>query len=398
MFKDCEADSHLRQTWTEFCDKLKDAGELIFRDTAPATPLDRATGLRYIARNISLALAFELENKDPLNPEFTMIFNPIRKQGGDNSDALYMIAPINGRDCFRVTGNRGSAAYIAISLIQRGASPYGGPAAQIMYGDELARDGDGSFELLISPEKQPGNWLKSTPETYRLTIRQFFGDWEHEEPMAPGIENLSRHEPPPLPTPEGVAQGLVSAANWLKSSTTFWADMLDLWQAQPNTFLSWRDLDDTAVDATPGGTPLICYWKVKKGATLIVRVVPPERCTFFNLEFGSYWFETIDYRYRHCALNSHSVVLEDDGSLTVLVAHEDPGFANWLEPAGHEEGYLTLRWMGVLDGPRPETQLVKASDLRSVLPENAKRATADDRVRMLEKQKRGLVRRFRTLG
>ncbi len=80
------------------------------------------------------------------------------------------------------------------------------------------------------------------------------------------------------------------------------------------------------------------------------------------------------------------------------MAHEDPGFANWLEPAGHEEGYLTLRWMGVLDGPRPETQLVKASDLRSVLPVNAKRATSEDRVRMLEKQKRGLIRRFRTLG
>ena len=69
---------------------------IIFRDTTPSQRVTRLTGLRLLARNISLALQFELENKDPLHPELMHYFDPLRKQGGDNTDALYVGAPING--------------------------------------------------------------------------------------------------------------------------------------------------------------------------------------------------------------------------------------------------------------------------------------------------------------
>ena len=36
------------RSWEEFCDRLTAAGDLVFRDEAPATPQDRAEGLRYV--------------------------------------------------------------------------------------------------------------------------------------------------------------------------------------------------------------------------------------------------------------------------------------------------------------------------------------------------------------
>ncbi len=38
------------KAWTDFCRALEQAGEVILRDSAPATPLDRAEGYRYLTR------------------------------------------------------------------------------------------------------------------------------------------------------------------------------------------------------------------------------------------------------------------------------------------------------------------------------------------------------------
>ena len=38
------------QAWEDFCDGLKEAGQLVFRDKAPANAFDRAEGYRYLMR------------------------------------------------------------------------------------------------------------------------------------------------------------------------------------------------------------------------------------------------------------------------------------------------------------------------------------------------------------
>ena len=102
----------LKKSWDAFCEELKAAGDLIFRDTTPDNDLTRAKGLRLLARNISLALQFNLDNIDTTHPELLHYFDPIRKQGGDNTDALYVGAPINGQNTYRIYGNRGQAKFL----------------------------------------------------------------------------------------------------------------------------------------------------------------------------------------------------------------------------------------------------------------------------------------------
>ncbi len=61
-------DTALREAWHRFCDELKAAGDIAFRSSAPRGAVDRAAGVRLLSRNIALALAFELENRDPAAP------------------------------------------------------------------------------------------------------------------------------------------------------------------------------------------------------------------------------------------------------------------------------------------------------------------------------------------
>ena len=43
-YGDTPHDALLRSAWEDFCDRLKGAGDLVFRDSVPATALARAEG------------------------------------------------------------------------------------------------------------------------------------------------------------------------------------------------------------------------------------------------------------------------------------------------------------------------------------------------------------------
>lgn len=393
MFGDNPNDPLLKASWDAFCDQLKTAGDLVFRDTTPAHDIDRAKGFRLLARNIALGLQFQLENNDPDFPELLHYFDPLRKQGGDNTDALYVGAPINGEHTYRISGQRGTARYFAVTVLEDGATPWGGAVVGSLIDRDIAVSDDGSFEITLGPEPHPGNWIKTSAGSWRVTVRQFFADWENEQPMVARIDRLGELDHDPALTPQQVSRGLRHAAAWVRDSTRYWADMLDKWQVQPNRFLSYRQLDDNAIDATPGGEPLICYWRVPVDEVLVVRVTPPP-ADYWAVEFGNYWWETMDYRYRLCSTNCHHAQLEDTGELILVVSHDDPGVPNWLDPSGHNEGYITVRWIGAEQYPIPGCTQMKRAQLAAFLPESARTLPAAGRRAQLAARRRGVHRRF----
>ena len=54
------------------------------------------------------------------------------------------------------------------------------------------------------------------------------------------------------------------------------------------------------------------------------------------------------------SLNGHQASIDEDGMLRVVIAHEDPGIANWLDTAGHSAGPIILRCVRT-ETARPET-------------------------------------------
>ncbi|HUH38036.1 MAG TPA: DUF1214 domain-containing protein [Spongiibacteraceae bacterium] len=384
----------LTAAWEQFCDQLKAAGSIPLRKGVPVGDLSQAAGFRSLAQNIGLGMQFYLENDDPLRPELLHYFDPLRKQGGDNPDCVYVGGPINGTDTYRIYGDRGTARYFSVTAVETGNTPWGGPVASALFGQDLEVAEDGSFELICSPDPHPGNWLKTSPNTFRVTFRQFFADWENERPMHVGIERISgKPAPKPVMDAARLSRGLDTVSRWVGESLTYWADMIEMWKARPNTFLSYRQLDDNPIDATPGGEPLVTYWQLPEDEALIVRVTPP-KAHYWAVEFGNYWWCSMDYRSILCNTNCHYAQLEDNGELILVVSHVDTGHANWLDPAGFNEGYITVRWMQADNYPVPEATQVKLADLPQHLPAGAKTVTAAQRAEQIAARRRGVIQRF----
>jgi hypothetical protein len=75
--------------------------------------------------------------------------------------------------------------------------------------------------------------------------------------------------------------------------------------------------------------------------------------------------ESLDYRYHRIHVNKGTAAYEDDGSVTIVLAHEDPGskYPNYLETAGHNLGGMLFRWIGAEEHPPIEARVVKFADL-----------------------------------
>jgi hypothetical protein len=119
---------------------------------------------------------------------------------------------------------------------------------------------------------------------------------------------------------------------------------------------------DPALSTAFGGDPSIAYyhgyWRVAPGEALIIEATPPA-CDYWNFQLNNHWMESLDYRHHRIAVNHATARLRDDGSVRIVVAHEDPGHDNWIDPAGHTFGTMCWRWVRASSHPEPSTRLVK---------------------------------------
>ena len=65
---------------------------------------------------------------------------------------------------------------------------------------ELVIGDDGEFEVILSREKQDGNWVPLPSGFCHVYVRQWFYDWENEEPGSIFIERIGATYPPPPQT------------------------------------------------------------------------------------------------------------------------------------------------------------------------------------------------------
>jgi len=86
--------------------------------------------------------------------------------------------------------------------------------------------------------------------------------------------------------------------------------------------------------------------------------------------------------------------VDDDGMLRVVIAHEDPGIANWLDTAGHSAGPVILRCVRTKTAPVPTTRVLKFSDVGSSVPAGARRVTAVERRATLDARRLAVSKRF----
>ena len=383
MADTCNAD--LRTAWEAFCDRLKDAGQVVFDRVGVDTALDQATGVQYISRYIAKALNEKLEFADPLYPQFRPQQSPTSKSFGDNPDCTYLMAVVDGDHTYRIVGNRGGVTWVSFFMREGG----------VLSNSQLQTEWDGSFVITLSQRPAAGNWLKLAPGRNHLTVRQFFGHWDTEEPMRIAIERVGLDAPPPPLTPEKVIAGLSDAAEWLIQDAANWPKWTEYYAGYPNQWVTgvppWLGQGVGVVQLA--GAVNFCYWQVRPDEALIISVRPP-RCTYWNVQLHNYWMNSVDYRYRLSSVNKKQAAL-DDGAAYVVVSHVDPEVPNWLDTGGHTSGLLVQLLVEAETTPLPASRLVKLSELATVLPPDIQRITPEGRRDQLRRRKIGVDRRFR---
>lgn len=345
--------------WTDFCAALARAGEQVLRPDAPADPLTRAEGFRYLARLTRGALESCVEFADPEAPGFYSLSHETLKIGADNPDNLYLNATIDGRFTYRVTGTRGTVHYLAFSTKAGGFGSTGGLAPTgFVDSRTLALDPDGRFELIVSATPHDGNWLPMTSDTSMLIVRQTFLDRTTERRAELAIARHPQPTPPRPLDPATLATRLANAARFVEGTARVFADWAGDFRTRPNVL----PRQDQARYQAAGGDPSIHYFhgyfRLGADEALAVRVPRIPRCESWNLQINNHWMESIDYRYHRAHVNKHTAVADADGGCTILIAGRDPGRPNWLDTAGHAEGSMCFRWIGADEIVDPETRVV----------------------------------------
>jgi hypothetical protein len=325
-------------------------------------------GLGWVAQLLRAGLESSLDYANPQYPAFFRMADETKKMLNDNPDNYYQNCVIDGRYDYRITGTRSTVSWF--SLGSKGAAV--DVADMIETGNidstQLDFNADGSFEILASSEKKPGNWLPLASNSAMILVRQTFGNRNEEEPTKLHIECLNPTDPNNNLTPAALEQGLKNTVHFVRSV----GDMTIDWQQRyKKTHLNLLPEDDQVLCRNSGGDPNIhyyqSYWKLADDEALYVHLTDIPECKTWNLQLSNYWMQSLDYRFFRICINKFTAHYEADGSVKIIVANENPGprYPNWLTTLGHREGGMLGRYVQARNPPRlMDAKVVKLATLR----------------------------------
>ncbi len=367
----------LAQAHQRFLDAQREAAQLVAAADHPGSPQDIAEGFRWATRIASIALDWVVEKNDPLHPVLFKQQDEYRKFIVDNPDLFYHFSVLDCRETYRLHGNRGESVYVGLTFgtdIFRwgsgGSEPTGTLTQAHLDQFEIAPNGD--FEVILSPEPHPGNWIKLEPRTQHLAIRETFTDKSRQCPAVLKIERVGTPIPPPQLAPDDLARKLELAASFMlfvvRTCIAMWAGSaagVNAFHGAPGSTHVEAQEDEVDTHCDTDMAYMGARWRLGPGEALRVRIAPPRRpFCYWGLVLVNPWQESYDYRFARTCTNNELATRNADGTWDLVIAPEDPGVPNWLDTGGRREGQMLLRWVLAPNAPLPRCELVSLAELR----------------------------------
>ncbi len=397
--KASEADAAARlvdgRAFADYLARIAAAGEHIRQFPIPNDDPDlRAQGYRYLLGLVTSGIAQALELSDPDQPRFVRNPDSRAKWGAENADNQYLWARVRPDAVYRIEGERRGEFELLFEL-KDGYMQLGDERVFVAKtASDLGIAQGTRFELLLSAERpaaHTGPWLPLHPESRYVAVRQYFVDWEREQPARLEIFRVGGEADAPAKlTAARMAELLSSAGEWTEASAKVWSE----WTLQMRAAHVPGRVHPARHFA--GGAPDIFYgndlFRLAPGEALIFETELPD-ARYWQVQLCDVWFETLDYAGRQTSLNHAQLHIDDDRRARVVVAHEDPGVANWLDSCGQVEGMLQYRWIWTRSNPQPRVRVVPFSRLAEELPATTRRVSPAERRATIAARKRHLLRR-----
>jgi len=333
---------------------------------------------------------------------FFRVIDRRSREGSDNPDQRYLVARLRGGAMYRVWGTVGSATRVELQVYA--GNPYlpgsvGRSASNLAF-EDLAVDGDGRFEVLLAPERVPGNWLENPIDGTKLFVRQIYSSWETDSPA--GDIHIDRVDapgelPPPL-TEAVMAARLQEAARELDSHVRIWPTIVERFAhaLAPNELS--MPADSSHAGGVPGRYMSHGTFELDPGEALIVSVWPGTG-NYQGIQLLDLYQSSLEYADRQTSLTGEQAHCTADGRYHLVLAAEDPGVVNWLDTMGRHRGMVLARYDGMAGQPfdaahRPVTNRVPVASLAEHLPDDMARVTAEERAQALAARRRHLQLRF----
>lgn len=345
-----DVESHIPQTldaWRLVQQMLSDVTATVLADAQTAQ--EALGGLRVLSRITALCSELSVE-ADPELPWFFDMCSPTRRVGGPNPDGNYLLAMIRGDRRYRVTGTRGSTAYLGLQILAgTGMTPR--RMAGYLSDTDLVLD-DGAFAVVLSAgepspaELDGAQWLPIPSDASSLVVREYIGDAAAETPATLRIDAIDPAPPRALGDAEVAEQFTAMAWTILKLATlhrTIKPELLE----RPNVLLTAEAADLGDADTTPDNLYMIGTFALAPDESLVLEFAPPDT-RYWNVTLENVWHECIEPRRRHSSVTNRGVAPDADGLIRIAVGAADFGHGHWLDTGGRHRGFLVLRW---LDNP-----------------------------------------------
>jgi len=356
----------------------------------------RADVYRQIMMNLAYGY-FVYFTADAEHPDWSPLYNPVFADQ-PNPDDIYLFSPIRDNLSYRVSGDRGTVSKL-IFVTQKGVPGTEGDVTQ--YGadtcideQDFAVDPHGRFDILFSakrPEGYSGDWCEIKPGADVIFSRYRMVDWENEIDPRMSIECLDPVPPKPRLTPDEILERIRLMARVPANQNQMFYQMQNDIVAK----VGYNVFDPIRL---PGLNRQV-YWpaafQLDESEALIIETEMPEVRPYWNIQLNDPYFNAVEYVYRISSLNAATARISSDGRLRAVVALEDPGVPNWLDPAGFKEGTIYGRWYECSSTPTPVIRRVPLARLREHLPADTPPVTPQERAEELRRRVRACQRRRR---
>lgn len=363
----------------------------------PDDPHYRADVYRQIMTSLSYSY-FAYFHADAEHPDWAPLWNPVYTLQ-PNPDDIYLQSPIQGDLSYRVSGNRGTCKILSFTT-QRALSgtvdemPRPNGHNEVDDSDLGIAPGE-DFEVIFSaerPEGYTGKWAKIDPQASGMMVRFRSYDWENEVDPVLSIECLDPVPPKPRLGADEIIARIGEMAKFPARKTRLYYPM----QNGVKERVGFNVFEPVRM---PGALAKQVYWpacfQFDEGEALIIETDLPEHRPYWNIQLNDPYFNALEYVYRLSSLNGHTAKVSSDGRFRAVIALEDPGVPNWLDPAGYTEGGIYGRWFDCDSSPVPLIKRVPLAELRQHLPADTPVVTPEERAEELRRRVRACQRRRR---
>lgn len=335
------------------------------------------------------------------HPYFLPNSGPVLNIAAPNADTIYRVARVTPGGSYRLRGERGSLRMVNIGQVgptpgepgAKNSKP--GPTKSYLDLNALRVDGQGHFDLLLSPARPAGyngDWWELLPETNKLLLRMVSSDWNTERDPTISIERIDSLPQKSRPSAYDLEQRLRNLPQAAAFIPTMLIDHIEKLRQQ-GYINKLKVLELAQMGGLAGQSYYEGAYELEDDEALLIEAKVPATCLYRSVILVNEIHETIDWINNHSSLNGSQAQPDPDGVLRIVVSRKDPGVQNWLDTAGYQRGAVVGRWAGCDSQPLPSIRKVSLAELPNILPTDMFVVTPTQREAAIRERRRAFQQR-----